>query len=64
MVKAGYSKTGSLTRVLHERLRGRCGDNSKVKEWNEQHHFGVERTLPLAHQVEPTVTRKEVKDIV
>lgn len=39
MVKAGYSKTTSLTRVLHERLRWRRGDNSKVREWNEQHHF-------------------------
>jgi transposase InsO family protein len=66
LVKSGENKADGLTRVPQEWLRKVCdsGGNFKVKEWHEQHHFGVERTLGLARQVNPAVTRKEVEDIV
>ena len=64
LVRSAENKADALTRVPKTWLQRNSSCSGKVKEWHDQHHFGVDRTLFLARQISPSVTRKEVEGVV
>ena len=64
LVRSAENKADALTRVPQTWLRRNSSCSGKVKELHDQHHFGVDRTLFLARQISPSVTRKEVEGVV
>ena len=62
LVSSAKNKADVLTRVPQVWLKNEI--QQSVVAMHERHHFGVERTLHLAQQVDPTVTRKEVEMVV
>ena len=74
LVASALNKADALTRVPQAWLRSlTSGEQSKgdcvalvssLEHQHQQHHFGVERTLHLAPQVNPRTTRQEVEQVV
>lgn len=74
LVASATNKADILTRVPQEwlrQLKGMPAENEtcsasrfSLKEQHERHHFGVERTLQLARQLDPGVSRNSVERIV
>ena len=63
LVKSCDNKADELTRVPQLwLLKGNRGGD--VRRWHEQHHFGVDRTLYLARQVDSSTRREEVEEVV
>ena len=62
LVKSADNKADALTRVPQTWLQR--GGRHSVVELHRRHHFGVERTLYLARQVDPRTTRKAVEMVV
>ena len=62
LVSSAKNKADVLTRVPQVWLKNEI--QQSVVAMHERHHFGMERTLHLAQQVDPTVTRKEVEMVV
>ena len=62
LVSSAKNKADVLTRIPQAWLKNEI--QRSVVAMHERHHFGVERTLHLAQQIDPTVTRKEVEMVV
>lgn len=77
LVPSKDNKADVLTRVKKEwlcqtskvdfRRKGAAisaATNSVVKDLHDQHHMGVERSWYLAKEVDPTITKQQVKEVV
>ena len=74
LVNSEADKSDPLTRVPQTWLRLVKEDEQQslddeivsltVEQQHQQHHFGVERTLQLARQLDPAVKRQEVEQVV
>ena len=69
LVPSAQNKADALTRVPQPWLSAKktsemtCAAMT-VEQLHAQHHFGVDRTLHLARQVDPSVTRRQVENVV
>ena len=76
-VPSAQNKADILTRIplswLHERSSTLqtltsnmvCATATKtIERLHQQHHFGIDRTLQLAHQVDDAITRQQVESVV
>ena len=70
LVPSKDNKADVMTRVKKEWLSAAttcqtaCASLNAVREMHNQHHMGVERTLFLARQIDPSVTKHDVKSVV
>lgn len=70
LVPSEKNKADVLTRVKKAWLQeGKsicsiCCAGEEVKELHDMHHFGQERTLFLAREVNPEITKEEVREVV
>ena len=74
LVASAANKADILTRVPQEWLRQLkswptetevcAASRFSLQEQHERHHFGVQRTLQLARQLDPGVSRKSVERVI
>lgn len=64
LVKSVENRADELTRVPKSWLKEVAAASPSLKELHQRHHFGVERTLYLAKQVDPATTRAKVEQVV
>ena len=69
LVPSARNKADALTRVPQAwlsatKMAGTTCAAMTVEQLHAQHHFGVDRTLHLARQVDSSVTRRQVENVV
>ena len=53
-----------VARIELNQSTGLRSNSNRTRAAASKHHFGVERTLHLAQQVDPEITRSEVEHVV